>query len=223
MAQIGIFMSDQKEIKELIITYARRLQKLKEQRAYQGSSADPKILMETEDIEVEIEKLQVHSKNVEPGLSLRYEANNEPFMGCGVDAGYQTVVFYRLNVDNIGTPAENCEVILSSVDPLSSARGKKLGRPVVLKWAHEEVYSPITIEPGESRKLDFFYIFVDKPRFIEFYFKEPSPPMGLSRTFPAGSYRITLRVKSNNAGTVKASFIVETDGISMFAGIEERD
>jgi hypothetical protein len=217
-------MPDHKETKELITTYARRLQKLKEQRAYQGSSTEPKILMEIEDIEAELEKLQAQLKNVEPSLIPKYEAKGEPFMGSVVDSGYQTAAFYRLNVDNIGAmPAENCEGILSSVEPINNTRGKKLGRPVVLKWAHEEAYTPITIEPGESRKLDFFYIFVDNPRFIEFYFKEPNPPMGLSRTFPSGSYRVTLRIKSSNTDTAKASFIVETDGISIFAGIEECD
>ena len=58
-------MSQQNDIKNLIKTYNRRLQKLKEQQAVQGITVDPKIPIEIEDIEVEIEKLQEKLANFE--------------------------------------------------------------------------------------------------------------------------------------------------------------
>ncbi|MBN1993916.1 MAG: AAA-like domain-containing protein [Anaerolineae bacterium] len=51
-------MSHRDEIEALITTHKRRLQKLKEQLAYAGQSADPKISMEIEDIETQIAELQ---------------------------------------------------------------------------------------------------------------------------------------------------------------------
>jgi len=51
-------MSRQDDIKKLITTYNRRLQVLEEQRALQGISVDPKILMEIEDISVQISELE---------------------------------------------------------------------------------------------------------------------------------------------------------------------
>ena len=51
-------MSHQDELRRLIGIRQRRLQKLKEQLAFQGSAADPKITMEIEDTEAEIETLQ---------------------------------------------------------------------------------------------------------------------------------------------------------------------
>ena len=51
-------MSQQDELRRLIGIRKRRLQKLNERLAFEGSSTDPKIAMEIEDIEAEIEALQ---------------------------------------------------------------------------------------------------------------------------------------------------------------------
>ena len=58
-------MSRQADIKKLIITYNRRLQKLKEQQALEGRSTDPKVLIEIENIEAEIERLQMELMRLE--------------------------------------------------------------------------------------------------------------------------------------------------------------
>ncbi|MBN1219126.1 MAG: AAA-like domain-containing protein [Anaerolineae bacterium] len=58
-------MSRRDEIKALITNHSRRLQKLKEQLAYEGKSADPKIPMEIEDIETKIAELQTELKEIE--------------------------------------------------------------------------------------------------------------------------------------------------------------
>lgn len=215
-------MSRRNEIQELIATYNRRLQILLQQKATQGISVEPKIIIQIEDIEAEIEKLQLKLKETEPNLVITYEAEDEPFRGIAVDAGYRTASFYRLSIVNTGlVPAEDCEGLLIAVEPIKvPSGGRKLGRPVVLKWAHEDDYFPITIEPEESRKLDIFYIFEDDPSSIHFYFELPRIPAGLSRTFPFGRYQITIRIESKNADSVKSSFVLDTDGKSMNANIE---
>jgi len=58
-------MSDQKNIKTLIIEKRRRLQKLKEQEARYGFSVEPSVLLEIEDIEAELEDLQLQLKALE--------------------------------------------------------------------------------------------------------------------------------------------------------------
>lgn len=58
-------MSDQENIKTLIIEKRRRLQKLKEQEARYGFSVEPSILLEIEDIEAELEDLQLQLKALE--------------------------------------------------------------------------------------------------------------------------------------------------------------
>ncbi len=51
-------MSRQSDIQKLINEHSRRLQKLKEQQAQYGNSADPSIAIEIEDVEKEVERLQ---------------------------------------------------------------------------------------------------------------------------------------------------------------------
>lgn len=51
-------MARKNDLKKLLATKTRRLQKLKEKEALQGVSVDPQILIEIEDLELEIEKLQ---------------------------------------------------------------------------------------------------------------------------------------------------------------------
>jgi hypothetical protein len=46
------------DVEKLIAIHIRRLQKLQEQRAMYGSSVDPRVLLEIEDIEKEIARLR---------------------------------------------------------------------------------------------------------------------------------------------------------------------
>lgn len=59
-----VFMSRLTDIEKQLITHNRRLQKLKEQQAFQGISVDPKIPMEIEDIEKKIAGLRVERQNL---------------------------------------------------------------------------------------------------------------------------------------------------------------
>jgi hypothetical protein len=58
-------MSEPKEIQELITSRSRRLHFLKQQQAIRGFNTPPEILMEIEDIEAELEKLQKQLKAIE--------------------------------------------------------------------------------------------------------------------------------------------------------------
>lgn len=58
-------MSQKDDIKKLISNHGRRLQKLKEQQALHGTSTDPKILIEIEDIGAELERLQTELEKLE--------------------------------------------------------------------------------------------------------------------------------------------------------------
>ena len=57
-------MSHKNDLEELITNHKLRLQKLKEQKALDGISADPKISIEIEKIEAEIEKLEAELKKL---------------------------------------------------------------------------------------------------------------------------------------------------------------
>lgn len=71
-------MSRQDDVKNLINHNFRRLQKLKEKRALEGMSVDPKILIEIEDIEALIEKLQIELKTIESRTGSTPKANTPP-------------------------------------------------------------------------------------------------------------------------------------------------
>jgi hypothetical protein len=58
-------MSRQDDIKKLIITYNRRLQIRQEQKALEGPFVSPNILLEIEDIEAELKKLQQELADLE--------------------------------------------------------------------------------------------------------------------------------------------------------------
>jgi hypothetical protein len=51
-------MQSQEDVKRLIHMNSRRLQLLKEQKAYKGVSVDPSVTMEIEDLEVELQRLE---------------------------------------------------------------------------------------------------------------------------------------------------------------------
>jgi hypothetical protein len=60
-----VFMSRQDDIKKLVHNYSRRLQILKEQQALRGINTPPEIVIEIEDIEAKIEKLQTELVELE--------------------------------------------------------------------------------------------------------------------------------------------------------------
>lgn len=92
-------MSHENDIKELIKLHHRRLQELKKQQAMYGISADPRIPVEIEEIEAQIEKLQAElgsdplpaQKPVLPAQVLVVEDNpiwQDILRDCLVEAGH---------------------------------------------------------------------------------------------------------------------------------------
>lgn len=69
-------MSRQDDIKKLIRAHNRRMQVLKEQKAIQGVSVDPKIVIEMEDIEAEVEKLEADLKEIDEGIAASPQINS---------------------------------------------------------------------------------------------------------------------------------------------------
>ncbi len=69
-------MPRQDDLKKLIDHHKRRLQKLKEQQAIKGISTEPEILIEIEDIEAEIEKLQVELRETQSGSHITTTKTN---------------------------------------------------------------------------------------------------------------------------------------------------
>ncbi len=64
-------MSRADDLKKLITSKNRRLQKLKEQEAVYGISSDPHITIEIENIEAELEELQTELTTLEAGATHR--------------------------------------------------------------------------------------------------------------------------------------------------------
>src|SRR2546427_2737558 len=92
-----------------------------------------------------------------PRLRVLFDPAGEPQQAIVADAGNTIGWFYRLRVDNYGRgTADECQATLAAVEPVIA--GPSLPRPATLKWAHEEDYRSIPIEPRESRKLDLFCI-----------------------------------------------------------------
>jgi hypothetical protein len=69
-------MARRDDLQKLIQTHQRRLQKLKEQQAVQGINVEPHIVIEIEDIEAELDKLQVELAGL-PGEELELPAPAE--------------------------------------------------------------------------------------------------------------------------------------------------
>lgn len=60
---------EEETLKELILRYKRRLYKLREQRAMFGFSTDPAIVLEIEDLEAELSRLEMELKELQAGSS----------------------------------------------------------------------------------------------------------------------------------------------------------
>lgn len=73
-------MTEDADVKSLLLIHGRRLQKLKEQRAYHGMSVNPAILMEIEDIEAEMERLRAVAQATAQRIDTLY-FDSRPLLG----------------------------------------------------------------------------------------------------------------------------------------------
>ena len=82
--------------------------------------------------------------------------------------------------------------------------------PFILKWAHEKDYDPKDIEPDLPRRLDLCYGLERKPNQLSFF--TIHKPDGNLTIYPPGTYRVKVRVDSENASLVDKYFIVNFKG-----------
>jgi hypothetical protein len=142
-----------------------------------------------------------------PKLEVDFDPLKEPNESIVEDANNQKGWFYRLNVHNKGhNTADECEGILSTAEPIEG--GRALERPSILKWAHEDSFRHVSIEPGETRKLDLFFVLEGDLR-LHFFIDMPRIPVGFERSFESKSYKVKVRVKARGGANAVASFKVE--------------
>lgn len=136
----------------------------------------------------------------------------------------QAASFYRLTIRNRGkTPAEICRVYLVSVRLVKDgvAGPDLLGKPQILKWAHEANFDAVTIEAGDSRKLDLFYKYHNRPDEFRMFVEPTAMPIGTVAVFPIAEYRIKIRVHLGNQVATTAEFSLSADASTRLATVEK--
>lgn len=84
-------MTPKDGLKNLINVHSRRLQKLKEQKALYGLSIDPRVLIEIEDVEAEIKKLQTELKEFENKETILFQDDFLLNKNGWIEGKYSTV------------------------------------------------------------------------------------------------------------------------------------
>jgi hypothetical protein len=79
--------------------------------------------------------------------------------------------------------------------------------PFVLKWAHESDFTPKDIEPDIPRRLDLCYCLKTKPDKLIFFTLRKAD--GNKTIYPPGTYKVKVRVDSENAQTVDGEFEIQ--------------
>jgi hypothetical protein len=149
-----------------------------------------------------------------PHLTIGFEQSSEPFIGQDVLNNDRIAAFYRLTVTNQGkTAAEECQGYLIAVEPIVGGHSaNQLGKPEVLKWAHEQDFQTIRIEAGECRKLDLLYIYRDDPGQMYFFFKQPDSAVGVYPNLASAEYRVKVRVNHKNHSPAFGCFLIRIVG-----------
>lgn len=125
MQSLNNFGQHKEKIKRLIDIHSRRLQSLEEQKAFEGLSADPKIVMEIEDIKRKIEELQTELETIERNTQLPEKqpqkffkgkkirvlvGDDDPVMVLGLEASVQQYPDFEY-VGQITTPGKALSLI----------------------------------------------------------------------------------------------------------------
>jgi len=66
---------------------------------------------------------------------------------------------------------------------------------IILKWAHEDDFSPRNILPRDKRRLDVCFIYEDDS---QLYFSTKYYPSGTAKTLPPGKYLLEIVVTGDN-------------------------
>jgi len=130
-----------------------------------------------------------------------------------VDHNNQLGRFCHFMVRNEGKEiARQCRVRLMAVSALTPdgpVPAAGFVAPRTLKWAHEPDWDPRDIEPDVPRRADLCYTVDGIPVLIFF---TPPQPSGVQTIFPAGGYRVRVRVDSENGGRDEATYDIAFDG-----------
>ncbi len=123
-------MSRRDHIEKLIANHNRRLQKLEQQGALLGYSADPKIPLEIEDIKAKIEELQIEFEALEEddSASKKVSTSENPFLFPN-SIPPESFVGHRWAV-------EYCRTLLTTSQPQNIAISgeRKIGKTSLLKY-----------------------------------------------------------------------------------------
>jgi hypothetical protein len=130
-----------------------------------------------------------------------------------VDYNNQLGRFCHFMVRNEGKEiARQCRVRLMAVGtltPQGPVPVEDFVAPRTLKWAHEPDWDPRDIEPDVRRRADLCYAVDGTPLLI--FFTTPMPS-GVRTIFPPGTYRVRVRVDSENAERDEATYDIAFDG-----------
>jgi hypothetical protein len=129
------------------------------------------------------------------------------------DMGFNKIVgnFAHVMVRNKGNMvAKNCVGELRSVEELREGESRPVGsyRHIMqIKWAHEKDWSPKDIEDVPIR-LDVCSV---HQGYDILRFATEKYASGSQTDFPPGTYKVKIRVKSENARSVAKEFMVKYD------------
>lgn len=161
-----------------------------------------------------INKIIKYSKR--PKLCVYYDAN-ETYRTKGIAELNNTPGFFcHLMVKNNGKEnAHNCRARVIDIQ-IEDENGnfrkhEKFSAPMVLKWAHEDDYSPKDIETDLPRRLDLCVGMQVHPNNLLIFTELKHD--GNSKIYPPGRYKFKIRVDSENAKTIDRYFIVEFNGV----------
>jgi len=88
---------------------------------------------------------------------------------------------------------------------------------LILKWAHEDDFSPRNILPRDKRRLDVCFIYQDDS---QLYFSTKYYPSGTAKTLPRGKYKLEVIVTGDNINhPAKYNMCILWNG--MWKGIKE--
>ena len=101
--------------------------------------------------------------------------------------------------------------IFESLDPRGGWHRQPGFGPLPLRWAGQAPGTAVTLHPGIPRKLDVARVYEGSPKI---QLVSPASPTGAQREYPAGTYRMTVSVRSkrNGRSRAKGRFILDFGG-----------
>jgi len=147
----------------------------------------------------------------QPRLRISYDPTKSKDKAYTADAGMRLACYYHLQVLNEGRGvAKRCKPVLETVESLDNS-SLRLRKPEQMHWANEPTLEPVDIERNQARRLDLVFLFQDD-RNINFFIPPPPIPVGTTRVFPPGRYRVRVRVTPEAGKPGVGQFTLLTDG-----------